>query len=131
MDITVTFPGNKKVDAAFLDQVVHTDQPVMGGGDGTAPTPFQLFLASLATCAGIYVLGFLQNRSIPSDGVSLVQHHEFDPETRKLTKVDLEILVPDAIPEKYHETLIRVASKCAVKNALQDPPEIGIAVKSV
>jgi ribosomal protein S12 methylthiotransferase accessory factor len=129
MDITVTFGGNKKVNAEVAGYTVYTDQPVGGGGEATAPSPFQYFLASLATCAGIYVLGFLQNRGIPSDGVSLVQRHAFDPATHKLTNVELDIILPPTVPEKYHEAIIRTASMCAVKKALADPPAIAVNVK--
>ncbi|NLH47372.1 MAG: osmotically inducible protein C [Myxococcales bacterium] len=131
MEINVTFGGNKRVDAEFNGYVVKTDQPVRGGGDGTAPSPFEYFLASLATCAGIYVLGFLQSRNLPSEGVTLTQRHEFDPVSHRLSAVTLAIKLPAAIPEKYHEAIIRTASMCAVKKALQDPPAVAVVVEPV
>ncbi|PWB77643.1 MAG: osmotically inducible protein OsmC [Holophagae bacterium] len=123
--ITVTYPGGKRVDAAFDGFRVETDQSEKNGGAGSAPEPFELFLASLATCAGIYVLGFCQNRSIPTDGVRLVQQVERDPEGKILT-ITIRIEVPPDFPEKYHEALVRVAAKCAVKKTIENPPKFAI-----
>ena len=67
----IYFPGGKKVFADDPGFTIATDQPVMGGEDGTAPAPFDLFMASIGTCAGIYVLGFLQQRGIPTDDTRL------------------------------------------------------------
>ena len=64
MSIKVHFPGNKKVHAESNGFTIETDQPLKAGGDGTAPAPFELFLASLATCAGIYVKSFFDARSL-------------------------------------------------------------------
>ena len=77
--IEVSFPGGKRVDARVGGFTMATDQPTELGGDGSAPAPFDLFLASIATCAGIYVLGFCQARGLATDGLALVQHHEVDP----------------------------------------------------
>jgi len=128
MDITVVFPGNKKVDAIVGPHTVRTDQPAASGGDGTAVSPFELFLASLATCAGIYVLGFLENRGLSTDGVKVVQHHEFDRATGMATNIELEIILPPSIPEKYHEAIIRAASLCKVKKTIQAPPAIDVKI---
>ena len=126
MDIRISFPGGKRVDATFDGQVVQTDQSPAHGGEGSAPEPFQLFLASLATCAGIYVLGFCQARSIPSDGIEIVQHHDFDAESGRLTRVSIGISVPADFPTKYVPALERVAAKCAVKRVIESPPEFEI-----
>lgn len=125
MDIRVSFPGGKRVDAALGRHVVRTDQPVAGGGEDAAPAPFDLFLASLATCAGIYVLGFCQARGISTEGVSLVQHHEHD-ESGKLTRVDLEVVLPAGFPEKYRAAVVHAAANCKVKKLLAAPPEVGV-----
>jgi len=130
MDIRISFPGGKRVDAHFGDRVVHTDQSPLHGGDGTAPEPFQLFLASLASCAGVYVLGFCQARSIPTDGVEIVQHHDFDAETGRLSRVAIEISVPDDFPAKYVPALERVAAKCTVKRVIQEAPEFEIRAQA-
>ena len=72
MEMRIRFPGGTKVDAAFLGHVVHTDQPPASGGEGSAPSPFDLFVASIGTCAGYYVLAFCRKREIPTDGIELV-----------------------------------------------------------
>lgn len=126
MEITVSFPGGKKVDATVRGQLVRTDQPRSSGGDGSAPSPYDLFLASLATCAGFYVLSFLQSRNLPVEGVGLRQLHEFDPVTHALKRVSLLIELPPDVPEKYHGAIVRAASQCAVKRALESPPELEV-----
>ena len=130
MDIRIGFSGGKRVDAHFDGRVVNTDQSPLGGGDGSAPEPFQLFLASLATCAGIYVLGFCQARGIPTDGIEIVQHHDFDMQAGRLTGVRIDITVPDDFPAKYVPALERVAAKCAVKKVLENPPAFDITAKT-
>lgn len=126
MDMKIVFPGNKKVDALYKGFRVSTDQPAEGGGDGSAPAPFDLFLASLGTCAGIYVLGFCQQRGLSTDGIELVQRMHFDPSKRMIGGIDIEIRVPAGFPEKYHDALVNAASLCAVKKHIQDPPAFTI-----
>jgi len=128
MQITVSFAGNKKVTAQLNGYEIKTDQPVYGGGDGSAPSPYELFLASLGTCAGIYVLGFLQSRNLPTADVKLIQHHSFDPATHGLSGLELEIVLPPEIPAKYHEAIKRAAGMCAVKKTLEHPPAIEVSV---
>jgi ribosomal protein S12 methylthiotransferase accessory factor len=121
--MTVSFPGGKKVNAAYNGFEIATDQARDSGGDASAPEPFDLFLSSLATCAGIYVLGFCQKRGIPEDGIRLVQSWERDEKTRRLTTIRIGIEVPPSFPEKYHSALVRAANQCAVKKTMEDPPE--------
>lgn len=122
MDMIIEFPGGAKVDATFGGFTVKTDQPPMGGGDGSAPSPFETFLASIGTCAGIYVLGFCRQRGLPTDGIRIIQRTRRDPMTGLVGQVDLEIQVPPSFPEKYHESLVRSANMCAVKKHLEHPP---------
>jgi len=126
LQIEVTHGGGKKIDAALGKFTINTDQAVDGGGEGSAPEPFGYFLASLATCAGIYVIGFCQARKIPTDGIALTQDHTFDEKTGKLLGVSLRIKVPESFPVKYRKPLARVASKCTVKRVIEDPPEFDI-----
>jgi putative redox protein len=130
MEIKVTFPGGKKVQAEFDGMVVQTDQPISYGGTGTAPSPYALFLSSIGTCAGAYILGFCQERGIPTEGITLTQRLEFTSGLTggaKLSKVVLNINVPQDFPEKYHSALVRVTEQCAVKKAMADPPEFAIS----
>lgn len=122
-EMTVSFPGGKRVKADYGDFEIVTDQSSEHGGDGTAPEPFDLFLASLATCAGIYVLSFCQNRDLPHDGINIVQSWDRDEKSGRLTEVQIAIEVPPEFPDKYHEALVRVANKCAVKKTMETPPD--------
>lgn len=126
--IRVTFPGGKKVDAALGERVVTTDQSVAHGGDGTAAEPFELFLASLATCAGFYVLSFCQTRGISSAGITLAQHHRLDEVTRRLSRVEIEVTLPPDFPEKYRAAVLQAAHGCKVKKTLLAPPEVVVTL---
>lgn len=126
MEMIVDFPGGAKVDAHFSGFTVKTDQPVTGGGDGTAPSPFLTFLASLGTCAGIYVLGFCRSRGLPTDGIRIIQRMHNNSLNGALEKVELEIQVPPTFPDKYYPALIRSAEQCAVKKAIEQPPAFDV-----
>jgi ribosomal protein S12 methylthiotransferase accessory factor len=126
MEMTMDFPGGARVDAHFGPFVVRTDQPSRGGGDGSAPTPFATFLASIGTCAGIYVLGFCRRRGLSTEGMRLIQSIDADPATGMVTRMRLEIVVPRDFPEKYRPALIRAAEQCAVKKHLESPPRFEI-----
>jgi ribosomal protein S12 methylthiotransferase accessory factor len=110
--------------------VVKTDQKERGGGEDSAPAPFDYFLASLATCAGIYVKVFCDRRGIDSSKIRINQKHRTDPQTRKLIGIDLDIILPDDFPDKYREAVLKAADQCAVKRLLKDPPEIEVRAVS-
>ncbi len=101
----------------------------MGGGAGSAPTPFAIFLASVGTCAGIYVLGFCRQRGLPVDGIQIRQRVESNPYTGMVERVEVEIQVPPDFPEKYRPALVRAAELCAVKKQLEKPPQFEIFTK--
>jgi putative redox protein len=124
--MTVAFPSGKRVDATYGKFEILTDQCVDSGGDESAPEPFDLFLASLATCAGIYVLGFCQKRNIPHQGIRLTQSWDRDEKSKRLTTIGISIEVPPGFPEKYHDALVRVANQCAVKKTIENPPTFDV-----
>jgi ribosomal protein S12 methylthiotransferase accessory factor len=130
VEITVDFPGGARVDAHFGGYVVRTDQPPGGGGEGSAPSPFALFLSSLGACAGFYVLGFCRQRHISVEGLRLVQSVETDPTTHMVTKVRLEIHLPHGFPEKYTAAIIRAAEQCSVKKHLEQPPTMEVVTRA-
>ena len=103
-----------------------TDQPPAGGGDGSAPTPFATFLSTIGTCAGIYVLGFCQQRGIATDGIRLVQRMRTDPLTHLVNDVEVTIELPRGFPAKYADAVVRAAELCAVKKHLEHPPKIRV-----
>jgi ribosomal protein S12 methylthiotransferase accessory factor len=126
MELIIGFPGGARVDARFGSYTVQTDQPPHGGGAGSAPTPFAIFLASIGTCAGFYVLSFCQRRGIPTDGLRLLQHVDTDPTTGMVRAIRLEIELPEGFPERYREAVIRAAEQCAVKKHIEHPPAFEI-----
>ena len=125
----IDFPGGARVDAHFGPYTVPTDQPPMGGGQGSAPTPFAVFLSSIGTCAGIYVLGFCKQRGLPTDGIRIVQRVLSSPLSGMVERIDLEIQVPPSFPQKYYDSLIRSAELCAVKKHLEKPPKFEVTTK--
>jgi putative redox protein len=122
MEMEITFPGGARVDAALDGFVIQTDQPPTDGGEGSAPTPFSLFLASIGACAGIYVLSFCQHRGIPTENIRIRQRMEGDFEKQQVRSVTLDILLPPEFPAKYARAVARMAEMCAVKKHLDDPP---------
>ncbi len=128
-EMKVTFPGGKRVDAEYKGFVIKTDQPVYAGGDGTAPAPFDLFMASIATCAGLYVLGFCQNRDIPLDEASVVMRIHKSAEKKMIEKIDIELQLPPEFPKKYEKAVIRSVDMCAVKAHILDAPAFEIVAK--
>jgi ribosomal protein S12 methylthiotransferase accessory factor len=131
MEFVIDFPGGAKVDAQLDSFTFKTDQPVTGGGEGSAPTPFQLFLASLGTCAGIFVLGFCRQRGLPTEGIRLIERTSSNPVTHMVDKVDLEIQVPPTFPQKYYDALVNAASLCTVKKHLENPPKFNVYTQVV
>ncbi len=131
MEMIIDFPGGARVDAHFANYTVKTDQPPMGGGDGSAPTPFAVFLSSLGTCAGIYVLGFCRQRGLSTEGIRIIQRMRSNPMTGLVGKFELEIQVPPSFPEKYRPALVRSADQCAVKKHFENPPSFEITTKEV
>lgn len=127
MEMLIDFPGGARVDAHFGPFTVKTDQPPQS----SAPTPFATFLASIGTCAGIYVLGFCQQRGLSSEGIQILQRMHNDPFTGAVGKIDLEIQVPSTFPEKYKEALVRTAELCAVKKHFEKPPQFEVYAKTM
>ncbi|MDD4857290.1 MAG: OsmC family protein [Candidatus Krumholzibacteria bacterium] len=125
-ELTVTFPGNKKVDVEFKGFTIKTDQPPANGGDGTAPSPFDLFLASIGACSGIYVLDFCRNRGISLEKARVVQRMERNPETHMVTGVTISIELPKDFPAKYRDSLVRAVDLCTVKKHIMNPPRFAI-----
>ena len=128
MDMEISFPGGKKVDAKYKGFTIKTDQPKHSGGDGAAPEPFSLFLSSIGTCTGIYVLRFCQERNIPTEDLKLILRTEKNEETHMIDKIDMEIQAPNTFPDKYKNAVIKAAGLCAVKKHLEQPPQIEISV---
>ena len=131
MEMMVDFPGGDRVDAHFGPYTVLTDQPNGNGEPASAPTPFSLFLASIATCAGIYVLGFCKQRNLPTNGIRIIESADHNPQTGMIQNVNLTIQTPAGFPEKYLPSLARSAELCAVKKHLEKPPTFKVVTQSL
>jgi len=130
MELLIDFPGGDRVDAHFGSCTVKTDQPSIAGIPQD-PTPFALFLASIGTCAGIFVLSFCNQRGLSTEGIKIVQRVNQNQGTHMVEIIDLEIQIPATFPEKYREALVRSAELCAVKRHLENPPKFNTFTKVV
>ena len=126
----IVFPGGKKVSALYRGFTIETDQSIQSGGDGSAPEPFDLFLASIGTCAGLYVLKFCETRNIPVGDTRLIVRPEKSSETGLVGKIEIDIQLPSEFPERYIDAIKRAAELCTVKKHLNNPPEFVILVTS-
>jgi putative redox protein len=124
-EIVVTLPGGRRVNARVGAHIVHTDQPLSAGGEGSAPTPFQLFLASIGACAGIFVQGFCSARNLPTEGIRILERPSYG-EDGVLLAVDLVLELPAPFPEKYRDALIKVVEQCSVKKAIAAQPTFNV-----
>ncbi len=126
MDMKITFPGGKRVNAEYNGHIIKTDQTIPNSGHGSAPEPFDLFLASIGTCAGIYVLGFCQQRGIDTTDLELIQTMNYSPDMRFITYIGLDIKLPAGFPEKYKSAIIKSAQLCKVKRHLEQSPTFDV-----
>ncbi len=122
-EIQVSFPGGKRIDARIGDFIVYTDQSLENGGEETAPEPFQLFLASIATCAGIYALEFCQARGISGEGMTLTMSYEWDEKKHAIETMHIEAKLPPGFPDQYKKAVARAMDLCTVKKHIIHPPE--------
>ncbi len=129
-ELIITIPSKRRVDAQLGKHVVHTDQPLDNGGEDTAPSPFNLFLASIGTCAGIFVQGFCAKREIDPSGIRIVEHPQYD-EQGTLKDVTLDLQLPADFPERYREAVMRVVEQCSVKKAIAAQPTFTVKTSVV
>ncbi len=122
----ITFDGGKIITAHSHHHLIKTDQPVNQGGGDTAPSPFEVYLASIGTCAGVYVKSFCDNRKIPAEDIKIIQNTVYDKETGLPVSITLDIQLPSGFPEKYKAALVSVAELCKVKKSIASPPEFQI-----
>jgi len=126
MEIKVNFLENLRLEAKFDDFTVITDQPIRYKGDGSAPNPFDYFLASSALCAAYFVRVYCLSRDIPCEDIRLAQNNIVDPENRYNQTFQIKVELPENISEKDHEGIIRSIERCTVKKVVQQGPEFTI-----
>jgi ribosomal protein S12 methylthiotransferase accessory factor len=130
-NIEITLDGGKVVSAHINGRTIKTDQSIKNGGGGTAPEPFELFLASIGTCAGIYVKSFCDQRGISVEGIKIIQSVVFDAEKRVPSTIKLDIQLPADFPEKYKAAVINAAELCLVKKTINSMPEFQVVTSAV
>ncbi len=123
MELKVTLEGGQRVATRIGSHLIMTDQPAKLGGDDSAPAPYDLFLASIGTCAGFYVQSYCANKGIDTSGISITLRAKRDPKTKQIIGFVTTIHVPPELPESMHATLKKVAQQCAVKKTIMNSPE--------
>ncbi|MBO9489878.1 OsmC domain/YcaO domain-containing protein [Endozoicomonas sp. G2_1] len=132
MEIKVNFLENLKVEAKFDDFTVVADQPIRYKGDGSAPSPFDYFLASSALCAAYFVRVYCLSRNIPTENIRLSQNNIVDPENRYNQIFQIQVELPESISEKDRQGILRSIDRCTVKKVIQTGPEFKVdAVESL
>src|SRR5262249_7144772 len=120
--VEVRFPGGLEVEAVHGVFTIVTDQPVSQGGSGAAPSPFDLFLASIGTCAGLYALKFCQQRNLDTEGLALSLTPVKDADGKRVAGIRIVITLPPGFPEKYREAILRAVDQCKVKRHILEAP---------
>ncbi len=126
--VSIEFAGGKRINARIGEFLIQTDQPIKYGGEAGAPAPFDLFLSSLATCAGIYAWNFCETRQLSTEGLALEMVCIDDPQRKMIGEVRFRLTLPDGFPEKYRQGIVRSMEQCAVKRHMQQSPEFSFEV---
>ena len=128
MEIKVNFLDNLRLEAKFDDFTVITDQPIRYKGDGSAPSPFDYFLASSALCAAYFARVYCLARDIPTDNIRLSQNNIVDPENRYNQIFQIQVEMPESISEKDRAGILRSIERCTVKKVVQTGPEFKLEI---
>lgn len=131
MQINVRFLENLRLEASFDDFTVIADQPIRYKGDGSAPSPFDYFLASSALCAAYFVKVYCISRNIPTDDIRVTQNNIVDPENRYNQIFYIDIELPESISEHDRENILKAMERCTVKRVIQNNPGFKISPKEV
>lgn len=124
--VNVRFPGGKRVDARIGDFEIQTDQSEKAGGEASAPEPFDLFLASIASCAGIFALNFCQSRNIDAEGLGVRMECDKDEQKKLYSHMRVHLTLPTGFPEKYRGSIARAVELCTVKRTIVNAPEFEV-----
>jgi len=125
-DMTIEYAGGLKLVAHRRGHAVVTDQPESDGGENTAMTPTELFIASLATCAGFYVVTFAGRHDVPMEGMTIGVSYTYADRPRRIGSVDIRVKLPQPVDDHLRTSIQRAAEQCLVHNSLRQPPEVTI-----
>jgi len=128
MEIKVNYLDNLRIEAKFDDFSVIADQPIRYKGDGSAPGPFDYFLASSALCAAYFVKVYCNSRDIPTENIRLSQNNIVDPEDRYNQIFQIQVELPESISEKDRKGIVRSIDRCTVKKVVQSGPEFKVEI---
>jgi ribosomal protein S12 methylthiotransferase accessory factor len=128
-DLKVIFGEGWKINVAHKGFTIRTDQPAHQGGGGTAPAPFDYFLASIAACAGFYALEFCRARKIPTDKLAVSMSTEKGEVSKMIDKVTIQVDLPAGFPEKYKAAIVKAIDLCTVKAHIVRPPAFEIVTR--
>ncbi len=121
--LSVQFTGNKTIETHAGGHTIKTDMPASRGGDGSAPTPTNLFMTSLASCTAYYALEFCNMRKIDTTGMKFEMHCDWDEKAQRYTRFAMELSLPEGFPEKYKKAIVRTMDSCFIKKHFLNPPE--------
>jgi putative redox protein len=127
--ITISFPGKKRVDATLGPFTVQTDQRPRAGGDGSAPQPFDMFFVSIAACAGISALDYVQEHGLPETGLGVTLVAARHPREPRYDRVRIEVAVPDGTAPEHVRGIVDEIEACSVTKHIQQPPVFSVVVK--
>jgi len=125
----IAFEGKRSFKTVVRGHEIRMDLPANEGGDDTAPTPPELFVASLGTCIGVYATSYLRTANLNSEGVTIDIDWEFGPNKKKISKILISINVPNADLGQRKKALLAAAEKCLLHNTLREHPDINIDIQ--
>jgi len=120
--------GGDTFDINIRGHVVRVDQPVKDGGEDTAPTPTELFIASLASCVAFYARRYLARHNLPTDGLAVEATFDMGAKPARVAGIDVRLIVPEGVPAERLDALLAVAAHCTVHNTLTTEPEVSITL---
>jgi uncharacterized OsmC-like protein len=124
----IEYLGGMKLIARHQGFEVLSDQPAENGGDNTAMTPTQLFVASLAMCVGVYVLVFAKRHDLPVEGMKIESDYQMAKDPYRVGAIQVKVIMPQAVSDAHRAALQRAAEGCVVHNAFHHPPDTTITV---
>jgi LmbE family N-acetylglucosaminyl deacetylase/uncharacterized OsmC-like protein len=124
----VEYRGGDQFDINVRGHIISVDQPVKDGGDDTAPTPTELFIASLASCVAFYARRYLERHNLPTDGLAVESTFEMGARPARVAGIDIRLIVPKGVPPERLDALLAIATHCTVHNTLEITPDVSITL---
>lgn len=120
--------GGDRFDISVRGHIITVDQPVKDGGDDTAPTPTELFIASLASCVAFYARRYLARHNLPTEGLAVEATFDMGSKPARVAGITLRVILPDGVPAERRDALLAVATHCTVHNTLETTPDVSITL---